>query len=35
MARQLDPLRGAALALGLAKQAFHQPLIAELSAALD
>lgn len=34
-ARQLAPPQGAALALRLAKQAFHQPLIAEISAALD
>ena len=35
MARQLASLRGPALALRLAKQAFHQPLIAEIYAALD
>jgi enoyl-CoA hydratase/carnithine racemase len=34
-ARQLIPPQGAALALSLAKQAFHKPLIAEISAALD
>ena len=34
-AKQLVPPRGAALALRLAKQAFHRPLIAEISAALD
>lgn len=34
-AHQLVPPQGAALALGLAKQAFHKPLIAEISAALD
>ena len=35
MARQLVPPQGAALTLRLAKQAFHQPLIAEISSALD
>ncbi len=35
MARQLVPPQGAALALRLAKQAFHQPLITEIAAALD
>jgi len=35
MARQLVPPQGAALDLRLAKRAFHQPLIAEISAALD
>lgn len=34
-AKQLVPPQGAALALRLAKQAFHRPLIAEISAALD
>ena len=34
-ARQLVPPQGAALALRLAKQAFHKPLIAEISAALN
>ena len=34
-ARQLIPPQGASLALRLAKQAFHKPLIAEITAALD